>query len=751
MEHGDNVLRQITQKLGDHAAYAMAWLAKKSKAIAAKAMAAWHRVVALVGLILFLSRHRAALWGARSLAALTRIGVACIATLISLPIALWALFALTEVSKAQNFPQLEVHLASAGIIGTALALILTLSIIPAQRAAEAFSTAILRLYARDRSTHVIFALLTLLTVLSILVGTGAFAKSWAPVLLATQVVFVGIALDALRAFYNRTLSLLVPGTALGLVLNECTSYIRKLEKEARWTAKYHRLRAGKGEQIDDASLQWLVYRIPALTSPVIEWISQLEEFGHKAIERRDTQAARETVITLTRIGTTYANGRRESLVLIPDFAGVIPVAVSDVGNVLNPIYESLKRLLENAAKQSNESIAIGCIRAFGSMATFAMSMRHTDQHGLRSLPLAFAPVHYLDSSVTRTTAAGMSDALLEIVRALSAVLSQISAEVHSAEVEAQAIDTLSRISLDAYKSQHPLVGFAAVELMLRAARHEISIRGFDQPSILSSVLPKLAAVIPLEVQMELAKRRIMQTFPAYSLGFDSNLPAQLREAERKVVVDPDRRWVNPFNEFNEVSQEIVRHFRDISEAVDFQGTLLQKWMFDSIMMLATIHIEILTTPPEGVGEHIESVDEQLRWIIGCPQFFFDQNRSFHPRFSEELSARLAASAIKLLRLERVESASACVRTIQSTLARALSNEPENMWNAADIAQHLEVVARAAVALGRQGIADESRVIASTPAGVEGARLERYTRTREQRGQQLDERLARNDRGLLARD
>lgn len=45
----------------------------------------------------------------------------------------------------------EVHLASAGIIGTALALVLSLSIVPAQKAADVFSAAILKLYARDRT------------------------------------------------------------------------------------------------------------------------------------------------------------------------------------------------------------------------------------------------------------------------------------------------------------------------------------------------------------------------------------------------------------------------------------------------------------------------------------------------------------------------------------------------------------------------------------------------------------------------
>ncbi len=121
----------------------------------------------------------------------------------------------------------EVHLASAGIIGTALALVLSLSIVPAQKAADVFSPAILRLYARDRTTLVVFVLLSCAALLSLLFGTGWMFSLSARYSLAAQLVLLGLSLDALRAFYNRALSLLDPATALDLVSRECRRYIRR--------------------------------------------------------------------------------------------------------------------------------------------------------------------------------------------------------------------------------------------------------------------------------------------------------------------------------------------------------------------------------------------------------------------------------------------------------------------------------------------------------------------------------------------
>src|SRR5262249_31753802 len=68
------------------------------------------------------------------------------ATIVSVLILL--LF-VTLAQDTGNLKVSEVHLTCAQVVGAALALILSLSIIPAQRAAEAFSPAVLKLYAKD--------------------------------------------------------------------------------------------------------------------------------------------------------------------------------------------------------------------------------------------------------------------------------------------------------------------------------------------------------------------------------------------------------------------------------------------------------------------------------------------------------------------------------------------------------------------------------------------------------------------------
>ena len=104
----------------------------------------------------------------------------------------------------------EVHLTCAQMIGAALALILSLSIIPAQRAAEAFSPAILKLYAQDRGLIAAFVILAATTTLSVLLGTNFLPRMDPRVSISAQLILLGISFDALRLFFGRALDLLIP-------------------------------------------------------------------------------------------------------------------------------------------------------------------------------------------------------------------------------------------------------------------------------------------------------------------------------------------------------------------------------------------------------------------------------------------------------------------------------------------------------------------------------------------------------------
>jgi hypothetical protein len=298
----------------------------------------------------------------------------------------------------------EVHLTCAQVIGAALALILSLSIIPAQRAAEDFSPAVLKLYAQDRWLLAALLILALATAGSVLLGTNFLPRIDPRISIGVQFLLLGGSFDALRMFYRRTLDLLIPQTAIQLVIRECTKLLNRVSRFVEKLAGLQALATGQSAPTDASRAVY--FSASQVSGSLRFWIAQLAEIAHKLIARRDTSAANDIVTAMGRIGTQYSEARRNSLILLPDFDNIFAGGVSDINEVLNPIYESIRVICEDAAKSSNELVARHCIKTKAGMTTHAMTMIHLS-HGLKKAPLAFSPCFYLGcgrspSGITKT-------------------------------------------------------------------------------------------------------------------------------------------------------------------------------------------------------------------------------------------------------------------------------------------------------------------------------------------------------------
>ena len=132
----------------------------------------------------------------------------------------------------------------------------------------------------------------------------------------------------------------------------------------------------------------------------------------------------------------------------------------------------------------------------------------------------------------------------------------------------------------------------------------------------------------MEVAMEKAGKRMLQTFPPYSLGFEASVPALLEMVAHRVTVDAKRPRSNPFHDFLEAAEDVLDHYRELSKT-DFENTLLRKWVVDSLMAAARVHWALLTQPPVGTEDHIDDVDESLRWLVSWVPSFFPQQTQPH--------------------------------------------------------------------------------------------------------------------------
>jgi hypothetical protein len=629
----------------------------------------------------------------------------------------------------------ELSLTSATIIGAALALVLSLSIIPAQRAAEAFSPAILNLYARDRALLLLFLTLVTTTMLSVLLGAGWVSLD-ARYSISIEFILLGISFDALRLFYVRTLSLLAPQTAVRMVLRECSAQLTSVQRVVERLVRVLKLAGGRADH--DAVSRALLYAKSNIAGALRGWIAELDEFAHKAIARRDTRGANEIISAMGTIGQQYTDTRSSSLILMPDWDYPLTGGVSDISEVLNPILESFRAICQDAATASNELVGSHCIKTLEAMTTHAMQVVHAPDGRWRTAPLAYSPCFYLGMCVQTAIRAGMADVVLAAIDSLQTILLKKTLAVDTATVEAQALDTLFTILVASYAKPDSVWAFPAMKAILIGARHDIQIRGYKHLPELEKVLQNALAVAAAEVQMEKAGMRRLQTFPPYDLGFEANIAMLLDIVADQVKVDPERDWANPFREFVEASEDIVHHFRDLART-NFENTLLRKWVIDTILAIAQVHLSLLTHPPEGSEVHLNDVDNRIQWVIhSVPPFFPANQGPFHYQHAEDACGGLAMLGMQLLQHNRRAAALNCGTAIAAVAVNGAATC--DAYGLADIQEKIEVLARAAQALGDADAAMAYREMIQRPPEISDADWPYFMEARETRIRQLDRRL-----------
>jgi hypothetical protein len=233
------------------------------------------------------------------------------ATLISFGVA--ALF--WAYADPANLKLSETSLAAAQIIGSALALILSLSIVPAQRAAENYTSSILRIYAADRSLLLAFLSLVATTTVSALLGVGQFPTVSARKLVFLQFVLLGLSFDVLRRFYLRALDLLDPQTTVKIVVNKCETTLKRANRIVERTVRVNRL---SGFDVPPEAVRIILHQNTGIKQSLVIWTGQLEEFAHRFLIRKETSVVREIVQALETIAKKYADARKSTIVLQPD-------------------------------------------------------------------------------------------------------------------------------------------------------------------------------------------------------------------------------------------------------------------------------------------------------------------------------------------------------------------------------------------------------------------------------------------------
>lgn len=289
-------------------------------------------------------------------------------------------------------------------------------------------------------------------------------------------------------------------------------------------------------------------------------------------------------------------------------------------------------------------------------------------------------------------------------------------------------------------------------MMLLAAQKDLQVNGLQSTAVLKKVMRDFEQYMSLEVVAEKTGQRTLQVFPAFSMGFQANLSTLLAESAKRVQpVDPERPWVDPFSEFAEVSKAIVHHYRNLAENVEFEGTLLQKWILDSIITAAHVHIDLLDNLPSGCDSFQQTVVNRMLWFVHAPEFFFGKSdEEFPHRHADDVTGRLAILGMRLLEGNFLAESLECAGVIKN-IGEAAATKRIDPYGLADIMLNLEQLARAIDAKGFATEASTHIAHVDQPAGVDGDYGNAYSEAIANRRDHLNRDLSSYDRGTSLPD
>src|SRR5260221_8701426 len=519
----------------------------------------------------------------------------------------------------------ELHFACAGLIGTIFTLVLTLSVIPAQRAAEAFSPGVLGLYRDNITIKTVSLYLAAAAIGSAFLGLGWTFGLSPRYTLGFQFVILGTALDAVRWLYRRILDLFNPMVAAELLRRKIEGDIKQFDRYVkRFASLAHMTQIGPLQATRDNLIRSLLYqRSGRARDHIRSSIDHLLELGIRAIKRQDSYGAREALNAMAGVAVTYMDLRRTSLVLMPNID--LPLSLqgtSGLEEVLVPIYEAVKSVNDEAARQGDERVVQGAVMALGKVSRYAMTVISKGNNGVNRAPLVYFSVDTLGACVESAWRKGMTEAAWDTVGHLAELLKGRQAKVHTWEADTKAVEILRNIALWDYLSRpNPVVGVRAVEALLDAALHDLQLRDGAKGHFFDVVIEAIDMVVGPAAKISAFS---FDLFPAYSEMRQASMQGLVQFAASRVKpANSSKAWIDPFKSFDEVAKRVQMHFRKLAKENDFGSALFLKLVLRSLSECTAAVIDLSASPSQG-SEH---------WIDSAEEPAFSARGLIHPRSS----------------------------------------------------------------------------------------------------------------------
>src|SRR5207244_6701193 len=101
--------------------------------------------------------------------------------------------------------------------------------------------------------------------------------------------------------------------------------------------------------------------------------------------------------------------------------------------------------------------------------------------------------------------------------------------------------------------------------------------------------------------------------PAYDVSYPHSLPCLVGRATGLVQADPKRVWIDPWGDFCRFNEQLVRHFRHLSENPGLASSHLFFYLNQAIQFICSVYIRQMLNARKSRPASVKELEQQVRW------------------------------------------------------------------------------------------------------------------------------------------
>lgn len=576
-------------------------------------------------------------WSHLSFYSLTILGI-LMASILYLPSAQQAIAQFNNVDT--------ILIAMGGMIGTMIALVFTLSIIPIQRAVETFSPSVTWMYRNDRVTQFIYIVLALFCLLSFLLAIENVIQVNKALLLPVGIAIVGASFDLLRWHYRRISQMLDPGEAIKRLTAEIEKHISRTQQRLSRLAQIQldmmteeQKRKQSKRQIESA----FYMSLKDYNNQINRWTGELAEISYKAGGKNEVYTSELAIVALVRIACHYLDVRKDNMIVYSSPDEYFLSLESDVNAVLTPIYEHMKNINRSAVILKAETSCIHIVRALGRIASHTASLK-SPAFQEYSVPITNLPLGYLKECILSAQRNGLDDVVLQGSREVLNVTRSAPHNVQITDVYLPAIEAWNSMILTFLVTGKGIFANEITKDLMSFLFNLLKQKHYQFNHTLGDVLGKVEALIPYAIAHEKMFGSPFVGLPLsvpYDLSNSLSISYLVAQGEILIKEEKDKERLNPYHDFIEINEPIYRHLRNLAENVDFGSSFLLWHIMQTIKQIAKVYLHHLDNPvTEDIGHQAELAN-QVPWYLSFFCVTFSKASTFNHLRAREACDLLA--------------------------------------------------------------------------------------------------------------